>query len=144
MVVCVGRQVTAGAGGGRDLSCRVVWCPRYRRAVLAGLVRDRLDSLLREKCAWHDWLVMALGIEPEHGHLFVKAHSLHAPSYIANQLRGFTSHVLRAEFWQLWSRLPTLWSRSYFVATVGAVCADTVRRYIDTQNERPWRGAVTR
>ena len=37
------------------------------------------------------------------------------------------------------SRLPTLWSRSFFVASVGAVSAATVQRYIDTQYERPWR-----
>jgi putative transposase len=37
------------------------------------------------------------------------------------------------------SRLPALSSRSFFVATVGAVPAATVRRYIDTQYERPWR-----
>jgi putative transposase len=37
-----------------------------------------------------------------------------------------------------------LWSRSFFVATVGAVSAETVRRYIDTQNERPWRKGTSR
>ena len=56
---------------------------------------------------------------------------------VANQFKGLT--VLREEFPHLKSRLPTLWSRSYFVATVGAVSASTVRRYIDTQYERPWR-----
>jgi len=59
--------------------------------------------------------------------------------YVANQFKGFTSRYLRQEFPVLWSKLPTLWSRSYFVASVGAVSAETVRRYIDTQYERPWR-----
>ena len=36
-------------------------------------------------------------------------------------------------------RLPTLWSRSYFVSTVGTVSAATIKGYIDTQWERPWR-----
>ncbi|KDA44876.1 transposase, partial [Frankia sp. BMG5.23] len=138
------RTVQVGAGGAYDLGYHVVWCPKYRRAVLVGPVRDRLDGLIREKCAEHDWLIVALEIEPDHVHLFVKAHPKHAPSYIANQLKGFTSHVLRGEFAHLRSRLPTLWSRSYFVATVGAVSAETVRRYIDTQNERPWRTGVPR
>ncbi len=61
------------------------------------------------------------------------------PSFVANQLKGYTSRWLRAEFAPLRSRLPTLWSRSFFVASAGAVSAATVRRYIDTQNERPWR-----
>ena len=50
-----------------------------------------------------------------------------------------TSRVLREEFPHLRSRLPALWSRSLFVATVGAVSDAAVRRYIDTRYERPWR-----
>jgi putative transposase len=58
---------------------------------------------------------------------------------VANQFKGSSSRVLRSEFPHLRSRLPTLWSRSFFVASVGAVSAATVRRYLDTQYERPWR-----
>jgi putative transposase len=140
----MGRQVTKGAGGVYDLGYHVVFCPKYRRAVLVGQVRDRLETLIRQKCAEHDWPIVALEIEPDHVHLFVKAHPKHSPSYVANQIKGFTSHELRGEFAHLRSRLPTLWSRSYFVATVGTVSAETVRRYIDTQDERPWRKGVPR
>ena len=56
--------------------------------------------------------------------------------YVANQFKGMTSRVLRAESAHLKSRPPTLWSRSFFVATVGAVSAEAVRRYVGTQYER--------
>jgi putative transposase len=145
----MGRQVTAGGGGVYDLGyhvvwCPVVWCPKYRRAVLTGPVRQRLDALLREKCAGHDWPMVTLEIEPDHVHLFVRAHPRHSLSSVANQLRGFTSQVLRGEFPHLRSDLPTLWSRSYVVATVGAVSAESVTRYIETRNERPWRSGDAR
>jgi putative transposase len=140
----MGRQVTAGAGGVYDLGYHVVWCPKYRRAVLVDQVRDRLDALIRAKCDERAWTAVALEIEPDSVHLCVKAHPQHAPSYIANQVKGFTSHVLRGEFPHLRSRLPTLWSRSYFVATVSAVSAETVRGYVDVQNERPWRKGAAR
>jgi REP element-mobilizing transposase RayT len=45
----------------------------------------------------------------------------------------YRRRVLREEFPHLRSRLPTLWSSSFLVASVGAVSADTVQRYIDTQ-----------
>jgi putative transposase len=133
------RTVNVGAGGAYDLGYHVVWCPKYRRPVLVSRVKTRGEELIRAKCAEHDWTVIALDIEPDHVHLFVKTHPKHSPSYVANQLKGFTSRVLRDEFPHLRSRLPTLWSRSFFVATVGAVSAATVQRYIDTQYERPWR-----
>jgi putative transposase len=71
-------------------------------------------------------------------HLFVKHEPKASASYVANQLKGYASRVLREEFPHLRSRMPTLWSSSFFVASVGAVSADTVQRYIDTQWERPW------
>ncbi|CAI7973607.1 transposase [Frankia sp. Hr75.2] len=135
----VGRQVAVGAGGVCDLGYHVVWCPKYRRPVLTGPVRDRCDVLVREKRAEHGWTVGALDVMPDHVRLFVQAHPKHSPSYVANQLKGFSSHVLREEFPHVRSRLPTLWSGPYVVATVGVVSADRIRRYIDTQYERPWR-----
>jgi len=133
------RAVALGAGGPYDLGYHVVWCPKYRRQVLTDAVATRCEELIRSKCAEHDWAIIALEVLPDHVHLFVKAHPKHSPSYIANQLKGSTSRWLRSEFPHLRSRLPTLWSRSFFVATVGAVSAATVQRYIDTQYERPWR-----
>jgi putative transposase len=118
----------------------VVWCAKYRRPVLGGRVKDRLEELIRTKADEHGWQIVALEVMPDHVHLFVKAHPKHSPSYVANQFKGFTSRHLRAEFEHLRSRLPTLWSRSYLVATVGAVSAETVQRYIETQYERPSKG----
>lgn len=133
------RRVRASAGGVYDIGYHVVWCPKYRRPVLDGLVRARCDQLIRQKAAEHDWEIVALEIMPDHVHLFVRTHPADSPSYVANQFKGFTSRVLRAEFPHLKSRLPTLWSRSFFVASVGAVSEKTVQRYIETQYERPWR-----
>jgi putative transposase len=113
--------------------------PEIPRAVLTGSVNERCRELIAEKCAEHAWRIVALEVMPDHVHLFVKTGPKDSPSYVANQLKGFTSRVLREEFPHLKSRLPTLWSRSFFVATVGTVSEATVRRYIDTQYERPWR-----
>jgi putative transposase len=133
------RALQVSPGGVHDLGYHVVWCPKYRRAVLAGAVAGRCRELIGEKCAEHGWRIVALEVMPDHVHLFVKARPKDSPSYVANQLKGFTSRRLREEFPHLRSRLPTLWSRSFFVASVGAVSAATVQRYIDTQYERPWR-----
>jgi putative transposase len=81
---------------------------------------------------------VALEVMPDHVHLFVRHAPKASASYVANQYKGFTSRMLRAEFPHLTSRLPTLWSSS-FVSSVGAVSAETVREYIDTRWERPWR-----
>ncbi|MGW4667888.1 IS200/IS605 family transposase [Streptosporangium sandarakinum] len=123
-------------GAAYDLGYHVVWCPKYRRPVLGGRVKDRLEESICAKPAAHGWGTGALEVMPGHVHLFVKPHPKSAPSYVADRFKGFTSHHLRGEFPHLRSRLPTLWSRSYFVATAGAVSAETVRYHIETQYER--------
>lgn len=107
--------------------------------MLVGPVAARGEALLRGKAAEHDWPIVGLDVMPDHVHRFVKTHPVDSPSPAANQFKGVTSRRLRAEFPQPRSRLPTWWSRSYVVGGVGAVSAATVRRYVDTRYERPWR-----
>jgi putative transposase len=121
-----------------DLGYRVVWCPKYRRAVLGGPVAVWYGELIRAKSGGRGWRIVALEIMADQGHLLVQAHPCNSASRIASQVRRFTSR-LRAGSPYLRSRLPASWSRSYFGARADAVSAETVCRYIDTQNERPWR-----
>jgi putative transposase len=138
IVVTVTRKVRRYSGGVYDLGLHVVWCPKYRRRVLGGRVAVRLRELIEAKAAEKGWEIIALEVMPDHVHLFVKHGPKASASYVANQFKGFTSRVLRSEFPHLKSQMPTLWSSSFFVASVGAVSADTVEKYINTQWERPW------
>jgi len=124
------------AGAVFSLKDHVVWCPKYRRKVLVGAVAERLKGLFAEKAAELGAVVHALAVMPDHVHLFVESDPRCSPSHLAHQFKGFTSHALRQEFPHLRSRLPTLWSRSYFAASVGDVSDAAVKRYIDTQWER--------
>lgn len=128
-----------GPGGVYDIGLHVVWCPKYRRPVLTGDVAARLGELLDTKCVERGWRIVACEVMPDHVHLFVKTHPKDSPAFLANQFKGLTSRVLRQEFPHLRSRMPTLWSWSFFVASVGAVSAASVQRYIDTQYDRPVR-----
>lgn len=120
-------------GSVSTLTYHFVWCPKYRRKVLTGAVADRLWTLIHERAAALHLEIVALEVQPDHVHLFVNAPPTLAPQHIANQLKGSTSRILRDEFPHLRSRLPSLWSRSYYVGSVGAVSADTIQRYIEQQ-----------
>ncbi|MDR8410235.1 IS200/IS605 family transposase [Nonomuraea sp. 3-1Str] len=119
-----------------DVGFHVVWCPNCHRRVLGGRAKDRLEESTRARPAGHGWKITGLGVTPDCVRLLVKAHPKVSTPYGANQFEGHTSHVLHEEFPHLRSRLLTLRSRSCFVASVGAVSAATVRRYIETQGER--------
>ncbi|MBC8492295.1 MAG: IS200/IS605 family transposase [Chloroflexi bacterium] len=112
-----------------------VWCPKYRRQVLAGLIQERLGALIRDMLAELNCQVLALEAMPDHVHLFVNAPPTLSPCQIVFLLKGRSARVLRQEFPPL-RRLPSLWTRSYFVATAGNVSADTIRHYIEMQKQR--------
>ena len=80
--------------------------------------------------------IHTLEVMPDHVHLFVEADPTLCVAEIVARFKGRTSHDLRQEFPQLRSRLPTLWSRSYFAGTVGNVSAAVIRRYIAAQKGR--------
>jgi putative transposase len=128
--------VKRNAGAVFSLKYHIVFCPKYRKPVLVGDVAARLKALLAEKATEIGATVHALEVMPDHVHLFVESDPTFSPSHLANQFKGVTSHALRQEFPHLRSRLPTLWSRSYFAASVGYVTESAVKRYIDTQWER--------
>ncbi len=87
----------------------------------------------REQAADIELTIHAMDVMPDHAHLCMETDPRWGGAEIAARLKGYTSHVLREEFPHLRSRLPTLWSRSYFAATVGSVTETAVRKYIANQ-----------
>src|SRR2546428_1335360 len=111
----------------------VIWCPKRRRKVLVGPVRDRLEQVIREVATQHAWQIIQLAIEPDHVHLFIRSNPYTLPTDIVRLIKGRTSHVLREEFAHL-QRMPSLWTRSTFYSTAGNVSSEIIEQYIQAQS----------
>jgi putative transposase len=121
------------AGSVFSLKYHLVWCPKYRKRILTNALAKRLRELLYRKAKEIQATIHALQIMPDHVHMFVESDPTTAPARLAAQFKGFTSHQLREEFPWLKSYLPSLWSRSYYIGSIGAVSKSTVKRYIEKQ-----------
>jgi len=119
-----------------NLKYHLVWCPKYRLNVLVGDVESRLKELLYEKAEEINATIHDLEIMPDHVHLFVESNPNFAPCKIAAQFKGYTSNILRKEFKHLRSRMPTLWSRSYYIGSIGHISETTIKKYIQNQKTR--------
>ncbi|MGW8444346.1 IS200/IS605 family transposase [Paenibacillus sp. S33] len=119
-----------------DCKYHVVFCPKYRRKVLTAPIDARLKELLESKAKELNANILEMEIMPDHVHILVSCDPQFGIHRIVKHLKGYTSRVLRLEFKRLTSRLPSLWTNSYFVATVGSVSLETVNRYIELQKER--------
>ncbi len=113
----------------------VVWCPKYRRKVLVGDVACRLKDLIRQIATECTSEILELEVMPDHVHLLVGVDPQYGIHKLIKKIKGTTSHALRQEFPQIKSRLPTLWTNSYFVATVGGAPLAMVKQYIENQKK---------
>jgi putative transposase len=116
-----------------EIRYHFVFCPKFRRPVLAGAVGERLAELISPIIDTLGGRVLNLTVQPEHVHLFVEMPPTLAPRQVMHRVKGATSHQLRQEFPHLHSQLPSVWTRSYYVGTAGRVSAETIQRYIDEQ-----------
>ena len=116
-------------------SCKyhVVCCPKYRRKVLVGAVAVRMDELVRSICTEIQVDVIELEVMPDHIHLLVEVDPQYGIDRAVKYIKGKTSRILRQEFSLLRQRLPSLWTNSYFVSTVGGAPLAIVKQYIENQ-----------
>ena len=114
-------------------SCKyhVVWCPKYRRKVLVNGVDVRLKALIEEVCHEYRIDIIEMEIMPDHVHLLVEVDPQFGIHKAVKRIKGRTSRILRQEFPWLTTRLPTLWTNSYFVSTVGGAPLSVIKQYIE-------------
>lgn len=111
----------------------VVFCPKYRRKVLTDEVAVDLESILRELAAEKDVTIHAMEIMPDHVHLFIEFDPRLLLHKIIKDFKGISSRRLRDKHPSLSTRLPSLWTRSYFSCTVGHISEETITQYIENQ-----------
>lgn len=111
----------------------VVWCPKYRKRILAGRIANELQEMLYAICAERSWTILAIEIQPDHVHLFVSFPPSISISEGVKILKGSTARQLFVRFPELKKQLwgGALWSPSYYVGTAGNVSASAIRRYIE-------------
>ena len=111
----------------------VVWCPKYRRKVLTGGVDARLKELLLEYAANLSVDIQEMEIMPDHVHILMEVDPQFGIHKAVKSLKGYTSKILREEFPYLRTKIPTLWTNSYFVSTVGGAPLEVIKQYIENQ-----------
>lgn len=126
----------------------VVWCPKYRRPVITsadpavdnpplagdpGPVDVRLAGIIRDVAAETGSLISEIETMPDHVHLLVSVDPQYGIAKFIRQCKGRSSRLLRQEFPSLKRRIPTLWTNSYFVATVGGAPLSIIKQYVADQ-----------
>ena len=119
-------------------SCKyhVIWCPKYRRSVLVKEVDTRLKEIIQAVAAECNSEILELEIMPDHVHLLIEVDPQFGIHRLIKLMKGKSSKLIREEFKWIKSRLPTLWTNSYFVSTIGGAPLEVVKQYIEQQKHK--------
>lgn len=109
----------------------VIFCPKYRRKVLVDGVEARLREILNEEADSLGAEAKDLEVMPDHVHIFIECGPRIVLHKVIKQFKGVSSRKLRNEYPWLKSRIPSLWTRSYFSCTVGHINENTIIQYIE-------------
>ena len=118
-----------------NVAYHVVFSPKYRYNLLRYRAAERLKTLLLQAASHLGIIIQAMEVMPDHVHLFIIARPTISIPQIVQYLRGYSSYFMRKEFTYL-RRYPSLWTRSYFVETVGHISEKTVVHYIENQKTK--------
>ena len=118
-------------------SCKyhVIWCPKYRRKVLKDGVDIRLKEIITQIAKEIAVDILEMEVMPDHIHILLEVDPQFGIHKAIKRFKGADSRYLRQEFPHLKSRLPTLWTNSYFVSTVVGAPLEIVKQYIQLQKE---------
>ena len=116
-------------------SCQyhVIFCTKYRRRILNDIVSKRLKDLVLEKQEEYKYKILEMEVMEDHVHLLVDVNPQIGIHAVVSNIKGYLSNTLRKEFRDLRTRVPTLWTRSKFISTVGSVSLEIVKQYIENQ-----------
>ncbi len=119
-----------------NIGYHIIWCPKYRRKILVNAIEKRLKELLLIKAYEINIEIETMEVMPDHIHIFAKCRPTHSPSYVVQQLKGYTSKKLIEEFLWLYDNFPSLWTRSYYCESIGHISEKTLKQYIMDQKKR--------
>ena len=120
-----------------DIKYHIIWVTKYRYKVLGGEISTRLRELIRQGCEARNITIVRGSIGKDHVHMLISCPPSLAPSKIVQYLKGRASRLLQDEYPELKKRYwgQHLWGRGYFCATVGSVTEETIKRYIENQEQ---------
>lgn len=121
-----------------DINYHIVFCPKYRKSIFVDKLRDDLKLIFQTITSSNLWKIIEMEVMEDHIHLFISAHPKFSPTDIVKKLKGISARQIflkhpkfkKKEYWG-----GHLWSKGYFIGTVGNVTKDAIKKYIQANTQ---------
>ena len=119
-----------------DCKYHVVIVPKYRKKVMYGNLRHKLDAILRQLCLQKEIEILEGHAMSDHVHMLLSVPPKYSIAMTLGYLKGKSAIRLNRDHLRVKGTLfgRSFWSRGYCVSTVGFDEA-SIRKYIEDQEK---------
>jgi putative transposase len=114
------------------LQYHIIWCPKYRKNLLVNEIKEKLTEIINSISNQNNCTIKSLEVMPNHVHLLISLDYKISVQKFMKLIKGRSSNELRSKFPEL-LKMSTLWTRSFFVSSIGNISENTVKNYIESQ-----------
>lgn len=114
----------------------IVFIPKYRRKVMYGKIGKEIGEILSMVCKITGIELIKGGVSPNHVHLYVSIPPKMSVSGVMSKLKGKSALMIfdrHPEYRDKYGR--HFWARGYYAETIGQVNEETIKKYIEEQEE---------
>lgn len=114
----------------------IVFIPKYRRKVLYGKIKVDVREILIRLCKYKKVEIIEGAVCADHVHLCVSIPPKLSIAEFMGYLKGKSALMIydaHPDQGSKWNR--AFWARGYYVATVGNITEEAIKRYIQEQQE---------
>ena len=114
------------------LQYHIIWCPKYRKNLLVNEIKEKLTEIINSISNQNNCTIKSLEVMPNHVHLLISLDYKISVQKFMKLIKGRSSNELRSKFPEL-LKMSTLWTKSFFVSSIGNISENTVKNYIESQ-----------
>lgn len=114
----------------------IVFIPKYRKKQLYGRLREDVRDALKTLCEYKKVEIVEGAVCSDHVHLCVCIPPKMSVSQFLGYLKGKSALMIydkHPELGSKWNK--SFWARGYYVATVGNLTEEAIKKYIQEQSE---------
>ena len=119
----------------------IVFIPKYRRKVMFGNLRKEVGEAIGKICKLEGVTIIKAATLPDHVHMYVAIPPKLSVSEFMSYLKGKSALMFFDRHPELRPKYADrhFWARGYYVATIGNVTEEAIKKYIEEQSEESRR-----
>lgn len=114
----------------------IVFIPKYRRKAMYGVLGKEIGEILSKVCKITGVELIKGGVCSDHVHLYISVPPKMSISTVMSKLKGKSALMIFDRYPEYRDKYGRhFWARGYYVETIGQVNEETIKKYIEEQEE---------